>query len=81
MPYVPTNWRVQYSQHYFDSEYYRILNMTSTVCAALGKSEKHMQKEAFEKTIMPIRVWAEEDYPRLIRVSPKMHIPEVAYVV
>ncbi|KAH7726640.1 hypothetical protein AAVH_05524 [Aphelenchoides avenae] len=66
----------QFSQHYFDSEYYRVLDTTSTVCAALGKSEKHMEKEALEKAIVPIRVWAEEDYPRLLRdlqACTKMH--------
>jgi len=52
---------------FYEQRYYYVLKTTGEICTQLSKRQKQMIQEIYERAMMPIKVWVEDDYPRFIR--------------
>lgn len=58
---------------FYEQRYYYVLKTTSEVCNHLSKRQKHTIQEIYDRSMMPMKLWSEEEFPRLIRDLQKCH--------
>ncbi|KAI6182037.1 hypothetical protein M3Y97_00337100 [Aphelenchoides bicaudatus] len=52
---------------FYEQRYYYVLKTSSEVCNQLSKKQKSTIQEIYDRSMMPMKVWVEEEYPRFIR--------------
>lgn len=45
-----------------------MLEKTSKICNMIARRDANAHAQMYERAVLPIKVWTEEDYPRLIQV-------------
>uniref|UniRef100_A0AC34F1M2 BAR domain-containing protein n=1 Tax=Panagrolaimus sp. ES5 TaxID=591445 RepID=A0AC34F1M2_9BILA len=57
----------KYTNTFGDGSLTTVLTSSSTVLSIIAKKEKQLRKECHEHVLLPVKVWAQDDYPRFMR--------------
>ncbi|VDM97530.1 unnamed protein product, partial [Onchocerca ochengi] len=63
-----------YMPYFVSGSFYEALQATANVCFSIAKKEREIQMEAFQRVVIPMKSWIQEDYPRLMKDIKKCYI-------
>ncbi|VDM12323.1 unnamed protein product [Wuchereria bancrofti] len=63
----------KYMPYFVSGSFYEALQATATVCISVAKQEREAQMDAFQRVVVPMKSWIQEDYPRLMKDIKKCY--------
>ncbi|KAI6222072.1 hypothetical protein M3Y95_00945700 [Aphelenchoides besseyi] len=52
---------------FYEQRYYFVLKTTAEACQQLSKHQREIIKNIYDRSMVPMKLWVEEDYPRLYK--------------